>query len=259
MRLKSSDLLELFESSTTVKHIAEKLQTCNGSEDADIILKQMDALDFDVMGLEEDGIINGYIDKKELGDGRCKDYLIIFHPSELISESTPLIELLPILREAPRVFVLERNRVSSIVTRGDLQKAPVRLFLFGLLTLLEMHLLQIIRVHYSDDTWQKHLKPKRLESVQSLWVQRKDRNEALDLADCLQFCDKRELVLRSPEICQLIGIKSRTWGKSLLESAENLRNKLAHAQDIVTGSTWADIIDLANEIEALVRLCEKAH
>lgn len=257
LKSSSQDLRDLFEHSINVKHIAEKLQSCQDGDDAIEVKRRMDELDFDVLGVEDEGVINGYIERTSLETGPCSKYQRTFHPSELIAESTPLIDLFPILHDAPRVFVLHRNRVSVIVTRGDLQKAPVRMLLFGLVTLLEMHLLRLIRIYYPNDSWQEFLNDGRLEQAKKLLSERHARNEALDLADCLQFCDKRDLILRRLDIRERIRLKSKQSGEILLEFTEKLRNKLAHGQDLVTGSSWPEVIDLAKEIEVLLEQCEQ--
>ena len=258
LKSSSQDLRYLFEN-ITVKHVLERLQCCNAKEDAVVVKKRMKKLDFDVMGIKDKGITYGYVKKSELENGPCKKYENKFHPSELVAESMPLTYLLPILYDTQRVFVLERNKVNGIVTRGDLQKAPVRMFLFGLITLLEMNLLYLIRIYYPNESWIKSIEFKRLEKAKKLQSMRKDRNEAIDLADCLQFCDKRDLILKKPEIIKNIGIKSKKSIKQILESAENLRNNLAHAQDIVKGLSWTKVIDLAKEIELFIKQCEESY
>ncbi|MBA7652395.1 hypothetical protein ES703_60229 [subsurface metagenome] len=258
LKSSSQDLRYLFEN-ITVKHVLERLQCCNAKEDAVIVKKRMKKLDFDVMGIKDKGITYGYVKQSKLKDGLCNKHEHVFHPSELVAESMPLIELLPILHDNQRVFVLERNKVNGIVTRGDLQKAPVRLFLFGLVTLLEMNLLYLIKIYYPKDSWTKHLKDNRLKNAEKLQSIRKDRNEAIDLADCLQFCDKRDLILKKSEILKNIGIKSKKSIKQTLESAEKLRNNLAHALDIVKGLSWTKVINLAKEIELFIKRCEESY
>lgn len=98
----------------------------------------------------------------------------------MIAESTPLLDVLPILRDNQRIFVLERNQVTGIVTRGDLQKAPIRMLLFGLISLFEMNLQKIIRIYYPYESWENLLSKKRIENVKDLLVERKKRNEAID-------------------------------------------------------------------------------
>jgi hypothetical protein len=75
---------------------------------------------------------------------------------------------------------------------------PVRLWLFGRVTLIEMHLLRLIREHYPAEGWRQQLSPARLEAAGRLLRQRQARHEAVDLADCLEFCDKRDLAAATP-------------------------------------------------------------
>jgi hypothetical protein len=205
------------------------------------------------MGVKEGDDVRGYVEQTSLAAGRCKDCMKTFHPPELTAESTPLRDVFSMLRDAPRAFVLDRNKVVGIVTRGDLQKAPIRMWLFGLLTILEMHLLRLIRTLYPNDSWQAHLTKERSAKAHDLFSERKKRNEAIDLADCLQFCDKRKLVLADPHVKELVqtkyGDRGLEFAEDKLELAEKLRDKLAHAQDIVAGSSWQEIIDLVKSIE----------
>jgi predicted transcriptional regulator len=258
LKSHARDLRDLFEQRITVKHVAEfKLVTCYPNDDANVVRKQMEACDFDVLPMKEKGVIYGYVRQSDLKNGLCEQYENIFHPSELVAESMPLTDLLPLLRDVSRVFVLDRNRVSGIVTRGDLQKAPVRMLFFGYVTLLEMNLLRLIRSYYPKESWKKYLSDKRLKKAQKLFKERKDRNEAIDLADCLEFCDKRVLILKKPQIRKSLGLKSKRFGEFLLKEVQELRDKLAHAQDIVGNSSWTEVIDLIERVEELLRRCEE--
>lgn len=260
-QLKSTyrDLHDLFGRDINAMHILEHLKSCHAEESAAAVRQRMEKLDFDVMGIEDKGEVDGYVERSSLGTGACRTYKSKFVSSELIEESTPLIDVFSALRDAPRKFVTQQDKVTGIITRGDLQKAPARMWLFGLITLLEMHLLRIIRSKYPQDSWVTHLSDSRIKKAKELFALRKKRNEAIDLADCLQFCDKRELVLRIQEIRESM---RKQWGNStrnLLESAEKLRDKLCHAQDIVVGSTWQEVIDLMKNIEQFLEffeLCE---
>ena len=146
---------------------------------------------------------------------------------------------------------------TGIVTRGDLQKAQVRMLLFGLVTLLEMQFLRLILFYYPNDSWGKYLSKSRLESAKKLQEERQKRDEALNLADCLQFCDKTDLIFKLSELRERLGLETKKAAHSLCSRIEGLRNKLAHAQDIVTGTTWPELIELEEQIEELVRRCER--
>jgi len=214
---------------------------------------------FDFFGVRssEDGRVVGYIAAPELKRGLCQQYLNKFDLADLISDSTPLINVLPILRSKQRVFVLSENNISGIITRADLQKPPVRILLFGLVSLLEIHLSYLIQKHYLNDDWKKKLNQKRIAAAEELMQERMERNENLDLIDCLQLCDKRDLVMSHPEIYCILHLASKKSGKKLLNSIRTMRDKLAHSQDIVAGSTWEEIIDLAGKIEQLIQRSEE--
>jgi len=258
-QFKSSyqDLRALY-NNISVKHVLEPLQSCRADDESTVIRKRMEELDFDVMGVEENGQVYGYVERSTLAGGPCAKYGRTFHPSELITESTSLADVFSVLYDNPRIFVLKGTRVMGIVTRGDLQKSPVRMWIFGLVTLIEMNLLFIVRARYPNDSWKNHISEARLRKANDLFDGRKKKNEAIDLADCLQFCDKADLVLEVPDIKQKIEYGLKTSPQTILDSAEDLRDILAHAQDLVVGSTWTDRIDLMREIEELLNALEQA-
>ncbi|HLP89611.1 MAG TPA: hypothetical protein VK184_13595 [Nostocaceae cyanobacterium] len=260
LKSRSQDLRSLFESNITIEYVAESLKSLPANMDVQEALDWMQEQDFDVVGVATENTISGYLERGSLlqhQSGKCSDYQKIFHPQELIANSTPLMKLLPILQHTPRLFVLDCNQVSGIITYGDLQKAPVRMLLFGLITLLEMNLLRLVRLYYPQDAWQKGLKSDRIEAARKLWRESRERNEATDLLDYIQFCDKRDLVLNHPELFQLLGLKSKRFGERFLKMAEQLRNRLAHSQSLVSGSSWTELISLARDLEQLLVRCEE--
>jgi hypothetical protein len=158
-----------------------------------------------------------------------------------------------------RLFVLIANNIQGIVTRADLQKPPVRVLLFGFLSLFEMHLSHWIQRCYPNDTWRTRLNPSRLEGAHQLWEERKARNEEISEFECLQFCDKRELVLANREIRERLGLGSKTAAGKLLRRAERQRDKIAHSQmDLETGDSWSDIIQMIRSIEKAIHESDTA-
>ena len=81
-------------------------------------------------------------------EGCVKDHLQTIRPDDLISDSTELADLFKVLGIRPSVFVLAGSAVTGIVTRADLNKPPLRIYLFGLISLLEMHLLYWVRSEF---------------------------------------------------------------------------------------------------------------
>jgi hypothetical protein len=158
----------------------------------------------------------------------------------LISDATQLGDLLALLRTRERAFVLLGPNVKGIITLADLNKPPVRVYLFGLMSLLEMHLRFWVHKFYPEESWKGQLKGDRLEAASKIQTERKGRNEEIGLLDCLQFCDKRDLLLANAEFLKTLDIASKGGFEKLLKKAEDLRNRLAHSQlDLVQGNVVA--------------------
>jgi len=256
LKSTSQNLKDLFDQNITVKYIAEHFKSFDYFADAPEVMGFMEKSDYDIVGIRKNGSIIGYVKRSDLQDGFCETYILQFDPSEQIPDTTPLIEVLKMLRNRPSLYIVYLNEIVGIVTKGDLQKLPARMWIFSLISLLEMQLLRLIRSFCLNDSWQEHLKQCRLNAAQKVLDDRKNRNENLDLADCLQFCDKRDIILNSSAILKSIEVE-KTATKKLLTKAEKIRNKLAHAQDIITGS-WPEIAEIVENIETLLNQCEQA-
>lgn len=250
-------LRSLYEQNITVNSISETLDTCNLNDDAKNIKNMMMIKDYDVLGVEDNGIVVGFVVRNELKEGNCKEYYRSFSPTELVSESTSLLHTLYIFKENEKIFILEGNRVTKVVTLADFQKPPIRMLLFGLISLLEMHLYRIINDYFPNETWKKHLSPKRTKLAEDLYSLRKSKNEAIQLSDCLQICDKRDIVLNESPLRELLGIETKSKGNRFFKNLEELRNNLAHSQNIHTENSWNEMFSLIEQTEKLLEECEK--
>jgi hypothetical protein len=83
--------------------------------------------------------VAGFVLRESLTTGLVRDHVQMLAAEHLISDATPLADLLSILGTKERLFVLIGQNVRGIVTRSDLNKPPVRVYLFGLVSLFEMH------------------------------------------------------------------------------------------------------------------------
>lgn len=233
----------MLEDSLLVHHIAARLETCRPDEDSSEVRGRMEQHGYDVLGLVDEGRIARYVRTEDLIGGASGDHARTIESSQILASTTPLIELLPLMKTESPYFVLEGAKLNSIVTRADLQKQPVRMLLFGLVSLMDMHLTVMVQRNFAGDSYIELLAPKRREAAQKLHKERIGRNEEIDLADCLQICDKRDLILKKVPAGRL-GFESRGKAERFFKSAEHLRNNLAHSQDLVVGTTWAEVIDL---------------
>ena len=255
--LKSSllDLRDIFEHSLAARDLAEPLASFDDNQAVETVRDFMEKEDFDVVGVRRSGRIAGYAERPALLRGVLGDHLSKFEKTVVFSDVEPIIEVLRYLDNAPRVFVGIRDHVWGIITRGDLQKAPMRMCLFGLISLLEMQLLRLIKNVYPNGKWKSLLSTNRIELAEKILNDRRSRNEGTDLADCLQFADKTAIIAKSEGLRVQLGFASCKKAKFLFENLMELRDDLAHSQDILAGR-WPEIVQLANKAEELIECCE---
>ena len=211
----------------------------------------MEKSDFDVSGITNNSEVYGYIEYNFLDSLNWHDHIKTFNSSELIADSTPLVNILPLLKIKERIFVLYGNQVRGIITRSDLQKISVRMFFFGLISLLEMKMTKIVKENHPNNSWKHLITFNRLRSAENLFSQQKQIHENIELLDCLQFADKNTIVLKSNNILKVLNY-SKNDLKSILGRAETLRNNIAHSRNFVE-FTSSDLIDLSIEIDGLLQ------
>lgn len=251
----------LFENDLTVNHISEDIVACDINDSIEKARTTMVKNGFHCLGVAKNGRIFGYIRRKDVEEvdehTTISSLVRIFEIGEIVSETTSIIEAMFLLREKDRIFVLEGDEIISLVTRADMQKTPVRLLIFGLISLLEMHFLKIIRIYHPGDSWQKYLTDSRIEKAEEIYEFRLQTNQEIDLLDCLHFCDKRDIILNDKQLFRLFDFQSKNKGKQILRELEKLRDLIAHAQDLMGTFDFLKLISLVNEMEILLRKCEE--
>ncbi len=160
------ELRKTLDDSLVVRHISTKMETCRGDQRAAEVRAYMEERNFDVVGLLDGGRISRYVARRFLGEGTCDDHGRRIEPTEIVSSTTPLIDLLPNMKNRDHLFVLEGAKLESIVTSADLQKPPVRMLLFGLVSLFDMFLLALVRKHCPEEALRENLRPDRLAAAE---------------------------------------------------------------------------------------------
>jgi hypothetical protein len=226
-------LKKIYSNNLSVTLIAENLISCSIEDETETIKAKMEELDFDYFGVESNGKMIGYIMKQELVDQSLSNYVHYFAMEDLVSESTSLIDLLQILKAKHPVFILEKNQVRKLITVADLQKQPIRMLVFGLISLLEMELVQLIKNSNPDEEWKSCLSEGRMAKVYQVYETRKEKNEGLGLIECLQLSDKGTIIKKTPHLLKQLGFVSKSDADRFFSSIEELRNNTAHSQEYV--------------------------
>ncbi len=135
-----------------------------------------------------------------------------------------------------------------MVTRIDMEKPIVRMWLFGMITMLEINIANRIREHWPGDEWQQHCSNNRLRKAEALSAERSRLNQHSDLIDCLQLADKAQILLSDQELMEEYGFRSKTAADRTIKEMSSLRNNLAHGQSIVSYD-WPQIVRMTQRLE----------
>lgn len=237
----------VFTETFIARDIAQPLASFDAATPGADVRAFMAARQFDVVGIRNGGLVDGYVVFDSLGQGACGLARRDFEEAMVLNDSTPLLSVMRMLSQAPYLFVRVLGQVGGIITPTDLQKPPVRMWLFGIVTLIEMRCTELIERHCPAEAWRAFLSEARWRKAEALLAERGRRNQALQLLDCLQFSDKGQIIARNEELRQQTAFPSRRQAEEAIKRLEQLRNNLAHAQDILV-SDWDTIVKLCDFI-----------
>ena len=183
----------------------------------------------DVAPLAERRGFSRYVASGKLAEGPCVRYSAPITVDLVVSATLPVSRLMEVLSDEPFRFVLEGSRIGGIVTTADLQRVPVRIMAFGLVTLLEMHLRELVAKAFPDEEWHESLSCARLEKARQLQQHRLREDAGIGLLECAQLCDLRDIVVkRELSLGWTPPVTPAELGEQL-RKIEAFRNTLAHA------------------------------
>lgn len=252
------ELQNIFIDNITTKFIYEPLACCKIYDNAFEVKQTLDVRDFDTLGVvDENEKKIGYIIHHELQNGEISQYVKQFKTDILISDSTPICDLLDILSEKEYVYVLEKNSIEGIVTRADINKPIIRIYLFGIISLFELHLNYWINKNHMESEWLEILPKNRVTTAHDIYNQRKGNNSQLTILECIQICDKKFILMKTNVFLESFQY-SKTKFKDLLENSESIRNELAHSQNsIIANLDWKEFVLTISSIKEFLDQSEK--
>ncbi|WP_154852234.1 hypothetical protein [Cyclobacterium xiamenense] len=159
-------------------------------------------------------------------------------PADLLQGPTPLIQAFEKLLHQRRFFIETEGGISHIVTQSDLDKIPMRLVVIGYISVWETFLRD--RVKSQVPAWQNSLSSERLASAEALYQLKKNRNEEIDLIQCLQLADLGSIFSKNKRYKQLMPGASREQYDAMVRNIGKLRDALAHSQSRLPFS-WQEI------------------
>lgn len=215
------------------------------------LFEHSEKIDFDKLeqheyvGFVENGKPRSYL---ELVDE--SKTVMSFAPEDCVDYEIPMKDILLMLAEKKVVFLKTLGRVNAYVTLEDIQKAPVRMWLFGMLTIVEMFMSRVILSHFeADEEWEKYVPKGRLDKAKELLEERIRRGQNPPLLECLQYGDKAEIFIKDDNLREQYITQSKTAVRKLIKDIQELRNSLAHSQPILN---WESVIGFAQRVDIVL-------
>ena len=241
----------VFEHSSTAQDIAEPLISFDFKCAKNELLEGMTVAGVRVAGLQKGGILWGFVEASGLLDGSSEAGRRKFRSSQVVQAGSSIIEVIDVLTRHDWCFVAQFGTVVGAISRDDLHKPAVRMWLFGIITLAEIEFTERIRRKWPGESWSKLLSPQRVEKAKHLFTERQRTGRECPLLDCLQLGDKLEIMVADPSELAALGIPSINVGRRISRQIEHLRNHLAHAQDFVE-EDWPQIVRFARRVRQML-------
>lgn len=206
-----------------------------------------------LVGVREAGSVTGYALRAGLGAGCFADHRQAIAATQRIDSEAGLADVVQALTRHDFIFVTAHGHVMAYIGRAQMQGPVARMWLFGMITSLEMLVTEGIRSRGTSLDWSGLISPARLDKARVLQAARADVGRPVALLDCLQLSDKLRIAQALDDTPRtLITGRTKAESQRLVRDLEDLRNSLAHAQDIVSHD-WSQIARLAQRLEELAR------
>lgn len=245
-------LSHTFSESLSASDLVEPMVSLDENQPASMGLKLMRAREFSVLGVRRDGLVAGWVSQEDLSGGTLGEHMRGFAPESVLDEDAGLDVVLMAFGTSERVFIRWLGEVAGVITRQDLQKAPLRMWLFGAITLFDLNMTWAIEELHPGDTWTDRISAGRLQKAQALCAERVRCGSPCRLVDCLQIKDKADILSRDVQNLAVLGFASRREADRFTQRIESLRNHLAHAQELES-EHLATASRLAAYIESIVQ------
>lgn len=250
---KHARTIGVFARTFTAEDIAEPLHVMEAGAPAEEISRQLEARNLTVAGVQDGAGVLRYVQAGGPGKEKAGGVEKPVARDQVLPPESSLSDVIEVLTRHDYCFVGRPGEITGVISRRDIQKPVTRMWLFGVITLLEIYFTHRISRLWPDGSWTRLLPPKRLSAAQALRDERRRREQPCELLECLQLADKGEVLIQNPTQLVAFGFDSRGAAKRVMKDIQSLRNNLAHAQDIVSHD-WPQIVRLARRIEGMYRI-----
>ena len=172
--------------------------------------------DFDMIPLRSKDTLTSYVER---GASKPRPIRI----NDLVSEATSIIDVVDILTNRPRVFVLVRDRIAGYVHFSDLNRPIVKLPFFMLLEAVERLFFDNLAAKITQETVRVILDPQRFGTISDKMRHLTTKKANLNWAALLSF---KELLMCGRRLGSI------DVDVSEIDSLSKVRNLVCHAATI---------------------------
>ena len=241
----------LFNETFTAKDIAEPLLSFDGDSQASSTRDKMTELGIQVAGIRDNGKVVGYVWQDDLKGQLSSTHARQFGRDQLVYGDASLSDVILVLTRYEYCFISVLDAVTGVVTKAELENPIIRMWLFGMITMLEMAFATRIRAQWPNDSWVDFCSANRLRKAEELYSERHRLNQHTDLVDCLQLADKAQVLINDADYLSKFDISSKGQADKLIKSISSLRNNLAHGQSIIAYD-WPQIVRMTQRLEDII-------
>ena len=234
----------------SARDILEPLHSFDAGIDAERVRHFFEHEGVALIGIRQKGMPAGYITPEdEIGTGAVLFYRP-FLQLQIVPLEAPLTDVIHVLSRFAHCFIRIAGEIIGVITRADIEKPLVRMWLFGIIMQFEIVVTTLVKERWPQEEWREFISAGRLAKAAELMEERRRRKIAGgDLFSCLQLSDKLRVAGQIEDFYKKLGYQSLGAAKKMSKEFEALRNNLAHGQDI-TVENWRAILRLARRIDA---------
>ena len=249
--LDPANFKRVFNDLFSAKDIAEPLLSFDAEKKCSEISESLDVFEQGVASVRIHGKVQGYLLKEDCFDksnDACSEVIRHFTVDQVVKGDALLTDVIYVLSRHDYCFVQLLGDVVGFIDREHIDNPMVRMWLFGLITLTEMRVTTMVEEFFPGDKWHDLVSATRLHKAQELQKERLRRNQHCELIDCLQLSDKAQILIQHQPTFEALDFRSKKAARKAIKELEQLRNNLAHAQQIATNN-WEQIIRMTQRVD----------
>lgn len=207
-------------------------------EKASNVLEEMEAHNFDVAAVTENGNVQWFVQRKALKAQNSsillKEVAESIMVKYVISEQTKIEELLDLLTKQDFFFVIGKKEVTGLITYADLNRRPVKLLFYLLISELEARLIEMIKHRFPQITDSfKHLRPAQKMEIEGYLKGSRRGDSEISVEQYFSTSHVVTIVVEDSTLREQLGYSSKKQARKNLDPIVSLRNKIMHPRSLI--------------------------